>query len=203
MRHTSLWLSQVLWLWDSYTEEIIGNAQRFTEGRSTWLLAAFYFSLATGLKASVPCRLWPGACPLGLSRGWLWIAAGLQDDQARETQKEFEQNGSHCLSQPHLGSDKRTQMKINRGKSRIRQGWEPPRCRASGCPLHGEWWSLCLFLLVMRCDKVREVLPSTEAHPSVHVLSFIVTLTQWYDWPSIWLTLASHHLQSLKRCHIT
>ena len=114
---------------------------------------------------------------MGFFRGRLRIAAGFQDDQAREPQKESEQNGSHCLSQHNLGSDKRIQMKINKGKSPIRHGWGTPRCRASGCPLHGEWWSQCLFLLVTRCDKVHEVLPSTEAHPSVHVLSFIVTLT--------------------------
>lgn len=68
-----------------------------------------YWSEGLGSLQAVTWRL---PCRAGLSTRWLRIAAGFQD----EPQKGCEQNGSHCLSQLNVGSDKRIEIKSNRQK---------------------------------------------------------------------------------------
>ena len=67
--------------------------------------------------SSLQAVTWRLPCRAGLSTRWLRIAADFQD----EPLKGCERNGSHCLSQLNLGSDKKIEIKNNRGKSPIRQ----------------------------------------------------------------------------------
>lgn len=105
---------------------------------------------------------------------------------ARKTSRTQKGHYTH-----HFYYRKRIQVKSNRGKCHRKQGLESPRCRASGFPFWVEWCGQCLFLLTMMFNDMHGVLPTTEAHQSFSVLSFIGAQLHRHDWPSTWLTLVS------------